>query len=75
MPHAQVLTIQNHYDDSSLKLERWIGEKKKSMQSPYCLCLLPLKIFSMYFLHGTAHIPPENNFKAVSFFCVRVSFS
>lgn len=24
MPHAQVLTIQNHCDDSSLKLERWI---------------------------------------------------
>lgn len=27
MLHAQVLTIQNHCDDSSLKLERWIGKK------------------------------------------------
>lgn len=27
MLHAQVLSIQNHYDDSSLKLERWIGKK------------------------------------------------
>lgn len=33
MPHAQVLTIQNHYDDSSLKLERWIGEKKNYAKS------------------------------------------
>lgn len=27
MLHTQVLAIQTHYDDSSLKLERWIGKK------------------------------------------------
>lgn len=74
MLHAQVLTIQNHYDDSSLKLERRIGEKN-SMQRPSCLCLLPLKIFNMSFFYAIAHTTLENSFKAVSFFYVYVSSS
>lgn len=72
MPHAQVLTIQNHYDDSSLKLERWIGEKKNPCKV-HIVCASCLSRFLACISFTAQHVFPLKTTSKQFHFSVSVS--